>query len=379
MTRIYFDNASTSPIDQRVLDRMTELMAVQYGNPSSIHHHGRISRSLVEESRRKIATILGASIGEIFFTSSATEANNMILKNAVRHLGVSHIITSPTEHPCVLNSVSYLKEEQGIQVSILAVDQYGNPDLDQLNSLLQNRSSNCLVSIMHGNNEIGTVSDIKTIGELCAAHGALFHCDTVQSLGKVSVNVNETYFSFLCGSAHKFHGPKGVGFFYMNMDNIIPPYIHGGAQERNMRAGTENLYGIVGMADALEISVNEMAQHKEHLLRLRSHFKSRLSNELEGIEYNGNQEDAFLYHILSVSFPATDKADMLMFNLDISGISASSGSACSSGIEADSHVLVATGKSGSRKTIRFSLSKYNTLAEVDEVVDKLKTMTPVRS
>ena len=378
MTRIYFDNASTSPVDQRVLDRMTDLLTHQYGNPSSIHHHGRIARSLVEESRKQIANVLGASIGEIFFTSSATEANNMILKNAVEHLGVNHLVTSPTEHPCVLNSIQYLKEKHTIAVTYLNVDSQGNPDLKQLADSLQDGQQRSLVSLMHGNNELGTITDIAAVSEICSASGALFHCDTVQTLGKVPLDVNAVNFSFLCGSAHKFHGPKGIGFFYMNMENLIPPYIHGGAQERNMRAGTENLYGIAGMADALDIAVEEMDHNKAHILKLREHFKQRIDRDLKDVEYNGNQEDNFLHHILSVSFPATERADMLMFNLDISGISASSGSACSSGIEADSHVLVATGRAGNRKTIRFSFSKYNTIEEVDVVVDKLKTMTPVQ-
>ena len=214
--------------------------------------------------------------------------------------------------------------------------------------------------------------------EICASHNALFHCDTVQTIGKYDIDVSKNKVSFLSGASHKFHGPKGVGFFYMNGDNIIPPFIHGGAQERNTRAGTENLHGIIGIAEALRISYQEREDVINHISKLRDRFKSRLINELEDIRFNGNQEENFLHHVLSVSFPNSPKAEMLMFNLDISGISASSGSACSSGIESDSHVLVAINHPKDRKTVRFSFSKFNTLEEVDQVIEKIKSMTPTK-
>ncbi len=377
MTRIYLDNASTTPIDHKVLDRMIAVMKDSFGNPSSIHHHGRVSKSIIEDARKKIAYILKASIGEIFFTSSATESINTALKNSVHYLGVKHIISSPTEHHCVFHTLDHLADQYGVTVTYLDVDDKGNPDLTQLETLLHtNPEEKKMVTLMHANNEIGTMLDMKKVGELCQATDTLFQCDTVQSLGKFDINLSETYTSFISGSAHKFHGPKGVGFLYMNMDNIIPPYLHGGAQERNMRAGTENIYGIVGQALALEIAHTEREDHKAHILGLRDHFKQRLTSEFVDIRFNGNQEDHFLYHVLSVSFLSTPKADMLMFNLDISGISASSGSACSSGIASDSHVLTAIGHPSDRKTIRFSFSKYNTLEEIDTVVEKLKSLTP---
>jgi len=377
MKRIYFDNASTTPQEPRVTEKMYQVMKSNFGNPSSIHSHGRKSRALVEESRKTVANILNASIGEIFFTSSATEATNLIFRNCINHLGVKHIITSPTEHPCVLNTISDLALSTDLQVTYLTVDSAGNIDLAELIETLAKSTEKTMVTLMHGNNELGTVIDIKVIGELCKEHKALFHTDTVQTLGKMEIDVSQTYISFLVGSAHKFHGPKGSGFFYMNLDNMLPPLLFGGAQERNMRAGTENVSGIAGLAEALKICVDEMSQNRKHIDGLRSHFMNRLLGEFEDIKINGNKEEDYMYHVLSVSFPPTEKVDMLMFNLDISGISASSGSACSSGIEADSHVLVATGNSGERKTIRFSFSKYNTLDEVDTVIEKLKSMTPV--
>ncbi len=379
MNRIYFDNASTTPLEPRVYDMMIKVMKEQYGNPSSIHYHGRHARSLIEDARKKIANILKASIGEIFFCSTATEANNMILKNSVESLHVRRIITSPTEHHCVLHSLDFLKERYEIEVVFLEVDRYGNPNLKQLDDLLQDQSNKTLVSLMHSNNEIGTKLDFERVAEICARHSALFHCDAVQSMGKYDIDVSKHNVSFLSGASHKFHGPKGSGFFYMNGENIISPFIHGGAQERNMRAGTENLHGIIGMAEALRIAYEDREEIINHIYKLRSHFKERLINEFDDIQFNGNQAERYLHHVLSVSFPNSPKAEMLMFNLDIAGISASSGSACSSGIESDSHVLVAIDHPKDRKTVRFSFSKFNTLQEVDQVVDKLKSMTPIKT
>jgi len=378
MKRIYFDNASTTALDPSVRSRMIEVMENHYGNPSSIHHHGRHARSIVEHARKRIANAIKASIGEVFFTSSATEANNMILKNAVEYLGVQRIISSPTEHHCILHSLGYLQDSKGIEVVLLKVDHQGNPDLEQLQSVLES-GPKTMVSLMLGNNEIGTMIDLPRISEICQAAGALLHSDTVQAMGKYDLDVNETPLAFLTGTAHKFHGPKGIGFFYMNGDNIIPPYIHGGAQERNMRAGTENVIGIAAMAQALDTALEQRSEIIDHIGQLRTRFIDRLMTEFEDVRINGNTEELYMHHVVSVSFPPTEKADMLMFNLDISGVSASSGSACSSGIENDSHVLVAIGHPSDRKTIRFSFSKFNTIEEVDYVIEKLKSMTPVNA
>jgi len=379
MVRIYFDNASTTPLEPRVYEVMVKAMKEQFGNPSSIHFHGRHARALIEDARKKIAKILKASIGEVFFCSTATEANNMVLKNAVAHLGVERIISSPTEHHCILHSLDYLKENHSTEVVFLRVDSKGNPDINQLEELVRDKGKKTLVSLMYANNEIGTTIDFPQICKICKENDILFHCDAVQAVGKYDIDLSQHQVSFLTGASHKFHGPKGAGFFYMNGENIIPPFIHGGAQERNMRAGTENLHGIIGMAEALQIAYTERIENRAHISKLRDHLKQRLSTELADIQFNGNQDAKYLHHILSVSFPPSPKAEMLMFNLDIAGISASSGSACSSGIETDSHVLVAIGHPTQRKTVRFSFSKFNTIAEVDAVVEKLKALTPTHN
>lgn len=373
MQHIYLDHASTTPLIQPVIDEMNVVMREHFGNASSIHHHGRQAKMLIENARKTIAQSLGASIGEIFFCSSATEAHNMILTNAINDLGVQRIISSPLEHHCIIHTLDHLAEVTDVDIVYLNVDNEGNVDLNQLENLLVD-DQKTLVSLMYVNNEIGNILDINRVSEICTVHGALFHCDTVQGIAKLLLNVNDTPMAFLAGSAHKFNGPKGIGFFYMNGDNIISPMMYGGAQERNMRAGTENIIGITGMAVALEKALEEKEERANHIKALNQHMRNRLV-ELDDIVINGvNQID----NILSVSFPATDRADMLMFNLDISRISASSGSACSSGIEHDSHVLQHIGHPAERKTIRFSFSHFNTIEEIDFVMEKLKKFTPVK-
>ncbi len=374
MKRIYLDNASTTPIDHKAKEAMTDVINNNFGNPSSIHFHGRHSKTIIEEARKTIAKIFKVSIGEIFFTSSATEANNMILKNSVDYLEVKRIISSPTEHHCILHTLDYIEKTKGTEIIYLNVDAEGNIDYSQLQSLLNETKKKTLVSLMYGNNEIGTILDLEKISDMCFMTNTLLHTDAVQMIGKYDIDLSKIKTSFMSGTAHKFHGPKGASFFYMNMDNIIPAYIHGGAQERNMRAGTENIYGIIGMAKALEVAIESKEETIKHISILRSHLKTQLAEKFEDIKFNGNQSDKFLHHILSVSFPASPKADMLMFNLDIAGISASSGSACSSGIESDSHVLQAIKHPSDRKTIRFSFSKYNTIEEIDFVIQKMSSM-----
>ena len=375
--RIYLDNASTTPMLPEVIDYMTEVMHNDFGNPSSIHQHGRKAKSIIENARKTVAKVINASLGEVFFTSSATEANNMILKNAVQDLGIQRIISSPTEHHCILHSLDYLSMHKKCVIEYLRVDKDGTIDYYQLEDLLKNSDLKTLVSVMHGNNEIGTMSDITRTGRLCMQFEAMYHCDAVQTIGKYPVDVQMSNISFLSGSAHKFHGPKGIGFVFISNENIISPYIHGGAQERNMRAGTENVAGIAGLAKALEISTQNMASNRDKILHLRNNFKQRLTSELEDIQFNGLQNESFMAHVLSVSFPPGPKADMLVMNLDIAGISASSGSACSAGIEEDSHVLVAIRHPAERKTIRFSFSPFNTEDEIHYTIEKLKTMTLV--
>lgn len=373
--RIYLDNASTTPMLPEVITTMHAIMSDVYGNPSSIHQHGRKAKSIIENARKIVAKVINASLGEVFFTSSATESNNMVLKNAVQDLGITRIITTPTEHHCVLHTIDFLKKHHQCVVQYLPVNQFGQADLHQLEIWLQNPEHKTVVSIMHGNNEIGTLADIKSIGTLCQTYQALFHCDAVQTIGKYPVDVQENNIAFLSGSAHKFHGPKGVGFVFIRNNNMISPYIHGGAQERNMRAGTENVAGIGGLAKALEISATNMTHNQRTIMQLRQSFKTKLLESLDDIQFNGCQEESFMAHVLSVSFPPSPKADMLVMNLDISGISASSGSACSAGIEEDSHVLVAIGHSPERKTIRFSFSILNTEEEINYTIDQLKKIS----
>ncbi len=376
--RIYFDNAATTPLSEDVWQKMSTVLKNDFGNPSSIHHYGRISRSIIEDARKKVARTLQASIGEIFFTSSATEANNTILSRSVLDLGVRRFISSPTEHHCVLHTLQHLQNENpSLEIIWLKVDRHGRIDLQELEAHLSQSSAKTMVSLMYGNNEIGTIHNITSIGDLCKKHNAYLHCDAVQMVGKYPIDVQQLQVSFLTGTAHKFHGPKGSGFFYMRADNIIQPFIYGGSQERNMRAGTENVAGIAGLAEALVEAVNHIEERKTHILNLKTRFENRLAEEVNDIEFNHPAGDDCMYHISSVSFAASPQADMLMFNLDIEGIAASSGSACSAGIPEDSHVLTAIGHPAHRKTVRFSFSIYNTLEEVDVVVEKIKKlMTP---
>ncbi len=375
--RIYFDNASTTPLLEEVKEEMTKVINENFGNPSSIHLHGRQSKIIIEDARKIIANGLNASTGEIFFTSGATEANNMALLCSVRDLGVQRIISTEIEHHCILHTLDYLEHSTDVELVYLKVDSKGTLDLKALESLLQSSDSKTLVSIMHGNNEIGTLSDMSVISEMCKSYNALYHTDTAQTLAKIPIDVSSTQISFLCGASHKFFGPKGVGFVYINSDNIIQPLMYGGDQERGMRSGTENIYGIAGMAKAFDLALQQMKQRKTNISKLKGYFKERLVSELDDVQINGS--DYSLYNILSVSFPESPKSEMLMMNLDIMGIAASSGSACSSGVENDSHVLKAIGHNPSRKTVRFSFSHFNTKEEVDYVMDKLKIITPAKS
>ena len=372
--RVYFDNAATTPLSEAVLEVMIDCMKRNFGNPSAIHAEGRIARAAIEQARKTVAKCLNASVGEIFFTSGGTESNNMVLKNAVRDLGVRRILSSPLEHPCVGHTLEALQQNQNIQVEYVRVNQKGQVDLAHLEALLSEKGEKTLVSLMHANNEIGTMLDLDEIGALCHQHNALFHSDTVQTVGRFPIHVSKTKIHFLTGAAHKFHGPKGVGFVYINSNNMIKPYIDGGSQERNMRGGTENVYGIVGMAKALDLYVSNMDSIKNKILLLRNRLKDKLLDHFEDIQLNGDVDGKALYTVLSVSFPPSRKSELLLFNLDMAGISASGGSACSSGVEGGSHVLTAIDADPNRKTIRFSLSQYNTEAEVDYVIEKLKNM-----
>jgi cysteine desulfurase len=377
MQRIYFDNAATTPIAPEVVDVMMDALRKLYGNPSSIHADGRNARAAIEEARKTVAKCLNASIGEIFFTSGGTESNNMILKNAVRDLGVSRIVTSVIEHHCVLHTAESLAKTQGIELVFVKIDEKGIVDLENLSEILRGSDKRTIVSLMHSNNEIGTMIDLEKVGNICAENGAYFHSDTVQTMGYFPIDVSKLNIHFLTGAAHKFHGPKGCGFLYINGDLTLKPFIEGGSQERNMRGGTENIAGIVGLAKALELAYDDMEDRHDEILGIRNYLKNRLLCEFEDIQFIGDTEGSFHYKVLNVSFPPSPKAELLLFNLDIAGISASGGSACSSGAEGGSHVLDALEIDPLRKCIRFSFSHYNTLQDVDFLIEKLRKMTPV--
>ncbi len=371
--RIYLDNAATTPLDEKVLEAIIPFMRDHFGNPSSIHTHGRQVRSILEKARKTVAELLNTSPAEIFFTSGGTEADNTALAGSVKCLGVKHIVTTTLEHHAVLHTAEMLAKNGAVQLHLLPVDSLGFPDLSALENLLSGFREPVLVSLMHGNNEIGNLNNLAQIGEICAAHHAYFHSDTVQTVGHYRHNLSELNLHFMVGAAHKFHGPKGVGFLHVNHRIKIEPFIHGGAQERNMRGGTENIYGIIGLAKALEIAYAGIDDHRKHIEGLKLRFIQKLKEHIPGVEFNGGSHllEKSLYTVLNVSLPPSDFTDMLLFKLDIARISASGGSACSSGSNVGSHVLRALLADSSRGAVRFSFSKYNKESDIDAVVDVL--------
>ncbi|MES2377910.1 MAG: cysteine desulfurase family protein [Bacteroidota bacterium] len=377
--RVYLDNAATTPLDAEVIKVMCNVMESTYGNPSSIHAHGREARSLIEKARKTIANLLHASPAEIFFTSSGTEADNTAIRCGIVDNNITHAITTRTEHHAVVHTLEAMEKDGTIKLSFVNVDDKGNVDYAHLEQLLQDNQRS-FVSLMHANNEIGTLTDIERVGDLCEQYNAVYHCDTVQTMGHFPHDLTKLKVHFLVCAAHKFHGPKGVGFLHINHKIKIKPLIYGGAQERNMRGGTENVYGIVGLAKALEMAYADMEQHRQHIQGLKSYMKDQLIEAIPGVKFNGEtDEDKSLYTVLNVSFPETDMADMLLFNLDIAGISASGGSACSSGTDIGSHVLTGIGASSTRPSVRFSFSKYNTKDEIDFVVNKVRDLFAVNA
>jgi len=375
--RVYFDNAATTPLDPDVMKEMYKVMESQFGNPSSIHAHGREARTLIERSRKTIAGLLHTSPAEIFFTSSGTEADNTAIRCGIIDHKITHAITSPTEHHAVLHTLEAMEKSGIIKLSLVNIDSKGVIDYDHLETLLK-ENERSFVSLMHANNEIGTLSDMERIGDLCETYNAIYHCDTVQTMGHYQHDLSKLKAHFVVCAGHKLHGPKGVGFLHINHKIKIKPFIYGGAQERNMRGGTENIYGIVGLAKALELAYDEMEQHQNHIQGLKSYMMEQLIANVPGVSFNGETNpEKSLYTVLNVAFPEMEMSDMLLFNLDIAGISASGGSACSSGSDIGSHVLTAIGASSSRPSVRFSFSKYNTKEEVDFVVAKVRELCAV--
>ena len=371
--RVYLDNAATTQIAPEVIDYMAELMKSDYANPSSIHHGGRKSRILVENARKTVSNYLNTSPGNIFFTSGGTEADNMAIRRGILDNNISHAITSSISHKAVIYPLEELSDKKKIVLNYIKLDNNGKIDLNHLEDLLKN-TARTFVSIMHANNEIGTIQPIIEIGDLCKKYNAIFHCDTVQTMAHYPIDLQKINVDFITGSAHKFHGPKGVGFIYIS-DNIdIEPFISGGSQERNMRAGTENVHAIAGLAKAMQLSYENMDNDKEYISQIKKYMINQLMLNINDVQFNANctDFDSSLFKILSVSFPKISESEMLLFNLDIQGISCSGGSACSAGNMSGSHVLDVVCKDDNRTGVRFSFSRYNTKEEIDYTVEKIK-------
>ncbi len=374
MERIYLDNAATTSLDPQVLEVMMPYLKEKFGNPSSIYSYGRESRMAVENARKSVAKILNANPAEIFFTSGGTESSNTAIHAAVWDLDCKHIITSALEHHATLHTVENLHARRAARLSYVKLHPDGHIDMEDLKKLLSESKEKCLVTLMHGNNEIGNMIDLMDVGNLCKMYGAVFHSDTVQTVGHFPIDLRNTPVHFINGASHKFHGPKGVGMLYINENVKIHPYIHGGAQERNMRAGTENVYGIVGFAKALELATLRWHEDMAFIKDLKQYMHGQLKKLIPVVKFNGDVFGRSLYTILSVSIPKSEKSEMLLFNLDINHICASGGSACTSGAEQGSHVIRAVNNDPNQVTVRFSFSRENSRSQIDSVVAKLKEL-----
>ena len=375
--KVYLDNAATTPIAPEIIEMMSQMMKTHFANPSSVHSFGRESKIIVESARKRIAKLLNTSPGSIFFTSGGTEADNMAIKCAIHDHKITHAITSKISHQAVLYPLQDLAKEGVIKLSYIDIDKDGAVSLSHLKELLKD-NSRTFVSIMHANNEIGTLEDLKQIGEICKEYNAIFHSDTVQTIGHYPFNMQDLNVDFMAASAHKFHGPKGVGFIYISENIKIKPLIRGGGQERNMRAGTENIYGIAALAMAMEMAYEHLEEEVKYIKGLKKYMIEKLQTEIEDVQFYGKCTDIenSLYTVLSCNFPETDIAEMLLFNLDILGVACSGGSACASGGNKGSHVLTEIAPNSKRPGIRFSFSKYNTKEDIDFTVAKLKELFP---
>lgn len=375
MKRVYLDNAATTPMAPEIIEMMSEMMKTHFANPSSVHSFGRESKTVVENARKSIANLLNTSPGSIFFTSGGTEADNMAIKCGINDHKITHAITSKLSHHAVLYPLEDLAAEGKIKLSYIDIDENGVVSLSHLKELLAN-NPRTFVSIMHANNEIGTIQDIKAIGDICKEYNAIFHSDTVQTVAHFPFDMQELNVDFIAASAHKFHGPKGVGFVYISENIQIKPLLRGGPQERNMRAGTENIYGIAALSMAMEMAYEHLEEEVKYIKGLKSYMIEKFKTEMPDVQFYGKctDMDNSLYTVLSVNFPETDIAEMLLFNLDIMGISCSGGSACASGGSKSSHVLSGINPESKRPGIRFSFSKYNTKEDIDFAVDKLKEL-----
>lgn len=373
MQRIYLDNAATTSLDKDVLEAMMPYLTTQYGNASSIYSYGRESRMSIEKSRKSVAGYLNARPGEIFFTSGGTESSNTAIQGAVRDFGCKHIITSAIEHHATLHTVQFLASLDLCTVSYVKLTQNGHIDLVDLEELLAAAGEKCLVSLMHANNELGNISDIEYIGSLCKKYNAWFHTDAVQTVGHYVLDLEKFNVHFLSASGHKFHGPKGTGILYINSGNPIKPLLHGGSQERNMRAGTENTAGIAGFARALELAMSHTNEDKTYIQSLKAYMAEQLLQKYPQLRIHGDASGESLYTVLNIAFPVNEQTEMLSINLDVAGICVSGGSACSSGAQGGSHVIKAVYPHESSVPIRFSFCKHNTFEEIDRVVKLIGT------
>jgi cysteine desulfurase len=374
MQRIYFDNAATTSLDPVVLEAMMPYLTEKFGNPSSIYSYGRETRMAIEFARKSVAKILNAHPAEIFFTSGGTESSNTAINAAVYDLGCTHIISSPLEHHAVLHTIDHMKKTGAATVSHVKLLPNGHIDLDDLKNQLASSEKKTLLSLMHANNEIGNMLDFQAVSDLCKQYNAIFHSDTVQTVGHFPFDLKNTFVHFITGAGHKFHGPKGIGILYINENVKIQPFIHGGSQERNMRAGTENVYGVAGFAKALEIATANYEQDSAHIKDVKMYMMDQLKQHIPGVTFNGDPCGKSLYTVLNVSLPKNEKSEMLLLNLDIANICASGGSACTSGAEQGSHVIAAISSNKDRAAVRFSFCKHNTKEEVDHVVATLKQL-----
>jgi len=377
MDSIYLDNAATTPVLEEVVDIMTQTLASSFGNPSSIHSQGRTAKSIIENTRKSIAKELGAQPKEIIFTSGGTEGDNMILQGAVHGLGIETIITSKIEHHAVLHAVENLEKTAGVTVQYVKVLPDGSPDIDDLERLLQNDNTKKLVSLIHVNNELGTITDLETIGNLCRKNNAFFHSDTVQSIGHYRFNLEELPIDFLVAAAHKFHGPKGIGFVFIRKETGLQSLLFGGSQERGLRAGTESVHNIVGLGEAFLHAYTHLDDDQSQIADLKSYCIAQLASKIPNLSFNGCCDDLekSTYTILNVRIPmSADKANLLGFTLDLKGICCSKGSACQAGSETGSHVLnhILSEKQLQSPSIRLSFSKFNTKKDIDTLVKELE-------
>ena len=377
MSTIYLDNAATTRVREEVVDKISSIIKNEYGNPSSTHSYGRSSKSLIESSRKEIADILNVKSSEIIFTSGGTEGDNMIIRNCVNNLGVSHIITSKIEHHAVLHAVENLEKTSSATVKYVKVLPDGSPDIDDLERLLQNDNTKKLVSLIHVNNELGTITDLETIGNLCRKNNALFHSDTVQSIGHYRFNLQELPIDFLVAAAHKFHGPKGIGFVFIRKETGLQSLLFGGGQERGLRAGTESVHNIVGLGEAFSHAYTNLDDDQSQITDLKSYCIDQLTSKIPNLSFNGCCDDfsKSTYTILNVRIPmSADKANLLGFTLDLKGICCSKGSACQAGSETGSHVLnhILSEKQLQSPSIRLSFSKFNTKKDIDHLVNVLE-------